>query len=241
MRKFIMMLAMLALFVPVPAAAGPEKCIDYSFTYTDGHGDSGYVCGTNEVTSGLHVNSLHISCSDDFPGGYSNGKSDLDGHQVASYSITKYKDGEFDKFCGGVRVTPTPVPPTPTPVTPTATPVTPTATPVTPTATPVTPTATPVTPTNTPDPKVTPTDTPIPPTATPVTPTATPDPEVTPTNTPVTPTKPPDPTSTPGTPPPTGGVDEVTNDGVFLIGAAAAILVGSAIVAMRLWEKSRGL
>jgi len=228
MRKFIMMLAMLVLLVPVPAFAKVEKCIDYSFTYTDGHGDSGRVCDSNTVDSGLHVNSLHVSCSDTFADGYSDGgKSDLDGHRVASYSITKYKDGEFHESCGRVVLTPTPVPPT-------ATPVTPTATPVTPTATPITPTATPVTPTNTPDPEVTPTDTPIPPTATPVTPTSTPDPEVTPTN-------PPAPTNTPGTPPKTGGGDDVLNDGIFIVGAGAAILLGGVIVAMRLWEKSRDL
>jgi hypothetical protein len=128
--------------------AKSRGCIDYSFFYTDGLSDTGTFCAGNNVKRsdqpGLLANSLHISCSDTiYPDGTAE-KSDLDGHLVASFFITKYNDdGSVKKTCGEEQISATPTPtltPTPTPTegpTPTPTP-TPQFTP-TPTLTPTPP------------------------------------------------------------------------------------------------------
>ncbi len=125
--------------------AKSRGCISFSFVYTDGLSDTGTFCGGNNVgrsdQPGLVANSLHISCSDTiYPDGTAE-KSDLAGHLVASFFITKYnEDGSVKKTCGEEQIsaTPTPTPthiPTPTPTPPTEPSPTPTKVP-TPTPTP---------------------------------------------------------------------------------------------------------
>lgn len=81
-------------------SAGGDKCVNINFQYTDGHEDVGKFCGGNNITDGLHVTELHVSCSDKFPGGIAE-KSDLDGHIVESWVIMKLNDDDtVDKICG---------------------------------------------------------------------------------------------------------------------------------------------
>ena len=74
----------------------------WEFIYDDGHVDSG-CSNTNNVTTGIHVNSLHVSCSDDFTGGTAK-KSDLDGHLIVDYQI------RGKKSCGNNATPPNPEP-----------------------------------------------------------------------------------------------------------------------------------
>jgi hypothetical protein len=99
MLATILAFAFAAAVAPTSAAAG-DKCVDINFQYSDGHSDVGIFCQGNDITSGIHVNSLHVSCSDKFEGGVGQ-KSDLAGHTIVSWSIKKLdKDGEVDKVCG---------------------------------------------------------------------------------------------------------------------------------------------
>lgn len=92
---------------PPPGAAG---CTYFKFVYTDSTVDEGWWCGGNTVTStdtlvgGGHISvpSLHVSCSDSFPNGYSNGKSDLGGKRVDTWVIGK--DGG-SKTCSSAGTT----------------------------------------------------------------------------------------------------------------------------------------
>lgn len=60
---------------------------------------------------------LHISCSDEFPGGWGEkdgpDQDDDSAWQIAAWSIVKVKDGEVDKTCGNVPPPPPPPPPAP--------------------------------------------------------------------------------------------------------------------------------
>jgi len=163
------LVAILGIIAFVPAGAtlalsAGEKCFDFYFLYTDGHIDQADdLCmqGMNvdkTIYPPLHVNVLHVSCSDTFQGGVSDGASDLAGHVISDWWIIRDRneDGKADMddgvMCGPGGPTPTPSnTPTKTPTnTPTKTP-TPTRTPIS-TNTP-TQTNTPVstnTPTNTP-------------------------------------------------------------------------------------------
>ena len=92
--------------VTAPGCADGEYA--FAFKYEDGHTDSG--CSeSNTVTEGIHVNSLHVSCSDDFSGGTAD-KSDLAGHLVVDYQIVQMENGEVKKACPD-----TPQPPNPDP------------------------------------------------------------------------------------------------------------------------------
>lgn len=121
--------------------AKAKGCIDYSFFYTGGLSDIGSFCEGNNVTRSdkpnLVANSLHISCSDTINPDGTAEKSDLAGHLVASFFITKYDEDRNVKKTCGEQTTPTPIPtPTDGP-TPTANP-SPTLSP-TPTLTPTPP------------------------------------------------------------------------------------------------------
>ncbi|MFN2525167.1 MAG: hypothetical protein ABR505_02730 [Actinomycetota bacterium] len=83
-----------------PAEGKSSKCVSYYFLYTDGHIDSDdNWCGGNDIfkssTPSLHVNSLHVSCSDTIHPDGTAEKSDLAGHLVATWWIDKGA-----KFCG---------------------------------------------------------------------------------------------------------------------------------------------
>lgn len=136
-------------------AMKPETCYEFEFKYTDGSIDAGTWCGGNTVRwvniPGLHAIELHLSCSVDYDLPENNENNpNLGGHVIAEWSITKIKDGVFDKDCGG-----TPNPPTPTPTSPPPATMTPTKPPPTRTATPKPPTKTPTPP----PPTITPTAT----------------------------------------------------------------------------------
>src|SRR3989304_9811148 len=83
----------------LPTSARPNlasvKCFDFYFQYTDGHVDQADdLCmeGMNvdkTIYPPLHVNVLHVSCSDTFQGGVSDGASDLDGHVIATWWIIR--------------------------------------------------------------------------------------------------------------------------------------------------------
>ena len=92
-------------------------CVAIDFAYDDGATDVGVYCGfgneLNQTTvPSLTATTLHISCSDEFPGGVGE-KSDLGGRLVTSWSIQKYKDGELDKECAGTPVLTDPEAPLP--------------------------------------------------------------------------------------------------------------------------------
>lgn len=93
------MLVLGLVLVGTPATAKGEKCAEYHFVYTDGHEDKGVFCDGNDIKSGLHVNTLHVSCSDKIEDGKAK-KSDLDGHLIEAWQIIKTKDGKEDKRCG---------------------------------------------------------------------------------------------------------------------------------------------
>ena len=120
-------LALMSIGVVMPAsaahAATGEKCTTYFFEYTDGHVDRDTRCDATPVvnlTSGLHVNSLHVSCSDSFDTpvyddegnllGWDSesNKSDLDGHLIADvdgvpqWGIAKDWTGNSGLDCGYV-------------------------------------------------------------------------------------------------------------------------------------------
>ncbi len=99
-----------AMSMATPASAKKEKeekCVVIDFRYTDGHTDQGKFCDTKkdltQEDQGLHVESLHVSCSDKFEGGEGQ-KSDLDGHIVEYYSIKWYEGDELKKSCEGGEV-----------------------------------------------------------------------------------------------------------------------------------------
>ncbi len=87
------------LSVSIPPANAGSKCVIINFQYTDGHSDEGLFCEGNDITTGIHVNELHVSCSDQFEGGVGQ-KSDLDGHMISSWIIYKLDDdGNIKKVC----------------------------------------------------------------------------------------------------------------------------------------------
>lgn len=146
----IVAVALGAQFLPTSAQANlaPTRCFDFYFEYTDGHIDQAdNLCMdgmnvTKSIYPPLHVNVLHISCSDTFQGGVSDGASDLAGHTISQWWIVREGNGGD---CGNIP----PFTPTPTASrTPTSTHT-------------FTPTNTP-TPTNTFTPTNTPTNTPTP-------------------------------------------------------------------------------
>ncbi len=101
-KKILLTTSLLLGFflVSVPTASAGDKCVEINFQYTDGHSDVGKFCEGNDIESGLHVDSLHVSCSDKFIGGVGQ-KSDLAGHTIDTWVIVKLdKDGEVDKICG---------------------------------------------------------------------------------------------------------------------------------------------
>jgi hypothetical protein len=124
LKKFILAFAGAALLmaiVPSVASAAPpftepEECADqlgsekgsyFLFEYNDSDTvgvDSG-CADKNEVTSadvpGLIATALHVSCSDEFPGGVPE-KSDLGDpdRRVVAWQIIKFDKGEVKKTCG---------------------------------------------------------------------------------------------------------------------------------------------
>ncbi|MDX1450657.1 MAG: hypothetical protein R3246_16535, partial [Acidimicrobiia bacterium] len=82
---------------------------EYSFTFADGSvvtgsnafGEAGWTGSKNEADLGLSE-FVHVSCSDDFPGGWGEKGGPVQGVDpfgIVDFEIFKYKDGHLDKTC----------------------------------------------------------------------------------------------------------------------------------------------
>ncbi len=105
-----------SLAVAPAAFAGGDKTYQYTFNFVNGESISGTSTGNVAFlrdAGGRSVDNptgmdVHISCSDDFPGGWGEKDGPEQGvdtaWQVESYTISKMKGGKVDKTCGDAFV-----------------------------------------------------------------------------------------------------------------------------------------
>lgn len=118
----VVMASGLSVAQPASAKKGDDKRIEYTFNFVNGTTISGTATDNTVFLPGAGGSSVdnptgmdvHVSCSDDFPGGWGEKDGPDRGAdtawQIASYSITKYKKDKVDKTCGDAF---TPQPPAP--------------------------------------------------------------------------------------------------------------------------------
>jgi hypothetical protein len=132
-RKRIMItavaaIAMIAGVVGIAAAKGKSKSIDYRFEFTNGEIVEGTASGNTEFleeAGGSSVDrpsgmTVHVSCSDKFPGGWGEKDGPEQGVDTA-WQIESYFIQKGDKTCGTPTPPTTTVPPTTTTEPPTTT------------------------------------------------------------------------------------------------------------------------
>ena len=121
MLTAVVIAAGLAVAQPAQAKKG-DKTIQYTFNFVNGTTISGTASDNTVFLAGAGGSSVdnptgmdvHVSCSDDFPGGWGEKDGPVQGvdtaWQIASYSIAKMKGDKVDKTCGDAFTPPVPEP-----------------------------------------------------------------------------------------------------------------------------------